>query len=165
MRSAEATLIMNNPALTRAFGERLGRLLKAGDVVALFGDLGAGKTTLTQGIAAGLEIDDEVDSPTYLLVQEHRGRLTLFHADLYRIEDSSSLTEMGFEEYFEREGVTVIEWAERATDILPEERLEIHLRYTPEAEDTREITLKGWGTRFSQLLESVKVEAHRAEAQ
>ena len=159
MLSSEVILTMNTPALTRAFGERLGRLLKAGDVVALFGDLGAGKTTLTQGIAAGLEIDYEVDSPTYLLVQEHEGRLTLFHADLYRIEDSSSLTEMGFEEYFEREGVTVIEWAERATDILPEERLEIHLRYTPEAEDTRVITLKGRGSRFSQLLASIGTEA------
>jgi tRNA threonylcarbamoyladenosine biosynthesis protein TsaE len=107
----------------QAFGAAFAARLVAGDVVLLHGDLGAGKTTLTQGIAAGLGVPDAVQSPTFTLVQEHEGRrLNLYHLDLYRLEDPSELESIGYETWLEPvDGVTVIEWPERAGDWLPEE--------------------------------------------
>jgi tRNA threonylcarbamoyladenosine biosynthesis protein TsaE len=112
---------------TRALGERLARLLRAGDVLLLQGDLGAGKTTLTQGIARGLGIAGYVQSPTFILVAEYDGRATdgtplcLHHLDLYRLEDGGDLESIGFDDYLEPgDGVSVIEWPERATDDLPD---------------------------------------------
>src|SRR5688572_8679462 len=119
---------------TRAFGERLAHHLRAGDVLLLQGDLGAGKTTLTQGIARGLGIDDYVQSPTFILVAEYDGRaadgspLRLYHLDLYRLADAADLESFGFGDYLEPvDGVSVIEWPERAADELPETYLLIRL--------------------------------------
>jgi tRNA threonylcarbamoyladenosine biosynthesis protein TsaE len=112
---------------TLRWGEVLGSQLRAGDVVALVGDLGAGKTTLTQGIALGLGIRDAVTSPTYTLVQEYKGRTQLFHIDPYRLNGPEDLSDIGFDEYLERGGVMVVEWADRVEDLLPEERLTILL--------------------------------------
>lgn len=104
------------------FGRSLSERLSGGDVVLMHGDLGAGKTTLTQGIAAGIGVSDPVQSPTFTLVREHQGRkLTLYHLDLYRLEDPSELESVGYEMYLEpHNGVSVIEWPERAGDWLPE---------------------------------------------
>ncbi|HEU5439353.1 MAG TPA: tRNA (adenosine(37)-N6)-threonylcarbamoyltransferase complex ATPase subunit type 1 TsaE [Ktedonobacterales bacterium] len=98
---------------TRRLGEALGRLLAAGDVILLTGELGAGKTALTQGIARGLGVPGVVNSPTFTLLKEYQGRLPLYHFDLYRIEDPTELEELGFAEYFCGDGVSVVEWAER----------------------------------------------------
>ena len=104
------------------YGQRFAGELRAGDVVLLHGDLGAGKTTLTQGIAAGLGVPEAVQSPTFTLVGEHRGvALTLHHLDLYRLDDPSELESFGYETYLAPEdGVSVIEWPERAGDWLPD---------------------------------------------
>ncbi len=154
------TLSLPTPEAARAFGEDLGRRLRAGDVIALYGGLGEGKTTLTQGIAAGLGVSYDVDSPTYLLVQEHSGRVPLFHADLYRIESPQSLLEMGFEEYFERGGVTVIEWAERAEPLLPEDHLQIRLSREVETEEVRIVVLQGFGPRSARLVQETAQVSH-----
>jgi len=105
----------------QAFGRILAGYLQTGDVVLLHGDLGAGKTTLTQGIAAGLGVTDAIQSPTFTLVQEHRGAsMAMYHLDLYRLEDPSELESLGYETYLDPvDGVSVIEWPERAGDWLP----------------------------------------------
>ncbi len=140
---------------TRALAERLGRRLVAGDVLCLQGDLGAGKTTWTQGLARGLGVPDSdpVNSPTFMLLAEHRGgRVPLFHFDVYRLDSSAGLYDLAFDEYLDGEGVVVIEWADRIADALPEERLDISLvTGTPES---RTITFTPHGARARQLLEA-----------
>ena len=136
---------------TMALGEKIGRQLKAGDVLLLFGELGAGKTTLTQGIARGLGVAKEeyVRSPTFTLVNQYRGRFPVFHIDLYRIGSAHELEDLGMEEVLAGDGVAIVEWAEKlfsdsaTQNPLPEiERwIEIHIKI--EAEDSRKITLKG----------------------
>lgn len=102
-----------SPDMTHALGERLGHLLQSGDVVLLSGNLGAGKTALTQGIARGLGIAGPVSSPTFTLLKEYDGRIPLYHFDLYRIEHPDELEALGFGDYFYGDGVCVVEWAER----------------------------------------------------
>jgi len=105
---------------TLRFGERLGRELQRGDVVALFGDLGAGKTILVKGIARGLGITQEVTSPTFTLVHEYTGgRIPLFHIDLYRLDTPEQALAIGIEEYWNGPGVTAIEWSEKIESLLP----------------------------------------------
>lgn len=131
---------------TRAIGERIGRKLETGDVLLLHGDLGAGKTTLTQGIALGLGIREPVQSPTFTLVAEHPARdgLTLYHLDLYRLTDPSEVESFGYEQYLEAaDGVTVVEWPERAPDWLPERYLLIELSIS--GQDRRTITVRRAG--------------------
>ena len=124
---------------TTALGQRIGAQLKSGDILALSGPLGAGKTTLIQGIAQGLEIKDYVTSPTFILINEYQGRLPFYHIDLYRLEDPEQIEELGLSEYFEKDGVVVIEWAERLGDLLPEGAKQIKLEVT--GEDKRKIWL------------------------
>lgn len=110
-----------SPQETEAIGETLARTLSAGDVVAYQGDLGAGKTAFTRGIARGLGIEEAVTSPTFTIVNEYdQGRLPLFHFDLYRLGGEDGLFDLGFEEYFYRQGVCVIEWSEYAQVFLEE---------------------------------------------
>ncbi len=139
-----------------ALGERLGRLLRPGDVVALFGDLGAGKTVLTKGIAKGLGLATDVHSPTFTLIHEHAGETPLYHIDLYRLE-GPEVEWIGVEEYLEREGVTVVEWADRMRSMLPDERLDITLRMT--GDTRREITLETGSPRLGALLEELAQDA------
>ncbi|MGK2964261.1 MAG: tRNA (adenosine(37)-N6)-threonylcarbamoyltransferase complex ATPase subunit type 1 TsaE [Tepidiformaceae bacterium] len=114
---------------TRRLGERLGRALKSGDIVLLSGELGTGKTCLTQGIGRGLDCTAQVNSPSYVLMNEYPGRETLFHVDLYRIEDVEDLDELGLWDYAER-GVLVVEWPERGADLVPgDDGLIVELRY------------------------------------
>jgi tRNA threonylcarbamoyladenosine biosynthesis protein TsaE len=104
---------------TLRLGERLGRACAPGDLILLRGDLGAGKTTLTQGIARGLGISGAVNSPTFTLIKEYAGRLPLFHVDLYRLDDPEHVGALGLEDYLERGGVTVVEWADRGDPLWP----------------------------------------------
>ena len=139
------------------FGRKIGRLLKAGDVILLDGDLGAGKTTVTKGLAQGLDIKRPVKSPTFTLIREYRqGRLPLFHMDLYRLEHSSA-DDLGLEEYFDSAGVCVVEWSQFGEDVLPADRLVIDIqRDLPGfAADTRQFTLRAAGSKSQQLLEKI----------
>ncbi len=120
-----------SPDETRRLGETIGRVLTAGSIVALNGELGTGKTTLTQGIARGLDVPEKfaVTSPTFTLVNEYPGRLTLYHVDLYRLGGPADLESLGYEEFFFADGVTVVEWSEKIAEILHEGCIFIELRY------------------------------------
>lgn len=126
----EKIIYMKNEAETVGFGIELGQTAKSGTVIALTGDLGAGKTTLTKSIAKGLGIDDVITSPTFTIVKEYySGRLPLYHFDVYRIGDVDEMYELGYEDYFFGEGVCVVEWADLIEDIMPEETLCINIEY------------------------------------
>ena len=107
-------IITNNEAETVLEGEKLGRTLKPGSVVALYGGLGAGKTTFTRGLASGLGIEMDVSSPTFTIVNEYPGEPPLFHFDLYRLEGENELFDIGWYDYLERDGICVVEWSEKA---------------------------------------------------
>ena len=118
----------NSAAETRSVGEELSKRLKSGDVVAFYGDLGAGKTTMIKGIARGLGIDpDEVSSPSFALIDEYSGTLSVHHIDLYRIEKPSEITELGLWEILDGDGVSLIEWADRAKELLPGRTIEVKI--------------------------------------
>jgi len=129
-----ASIISHNPRETEALGRALAAGLRPGDVLALCGDLGAGKTHLVKGLAAGLGISQEITSPTFTLVHEHRdGRLPLYHIDLYRLESARELEPM--EEYLHGDGVTVVEWADKFPEFFKHARwVRIHLRDGEERE-------------------------------
>ncbi|MEW6573582.1 MAG: tRNA (adenosine(37)-N6)-threonylcarbamoyltransferase complex ATPase subunit type 1 TsaE [Bacillota bacterium] len=146
----------DSPEATRTIGEKVGRFLAAGDVVALYGDLGAGKTCFAQGVARGLGILGQVTSPTFVLLREYEGRLPLYHFDAYRLSGPEDFAELGSEEYFSGPGVSIIEWAERVTDILPEDRLEVELLRLHGEENTRLIHFKGTGERSLAIVEVLK---------
>jgi tRNA threonylcarbamoyladenosine biosynthesis protein TsaE len=126
---------------TILLGERIGRSLKPNDVVALSGELGAGKTTLIQGIAKGLKIENWVTSPTFTIINEFKGKTGLYHIDLYRINDIEEAEDLAIEEYFTKDGVTVIEWAEKIAPILPEKTIRIGIKIVSENE--RSVDIKG----------------------
>ena len=150
-----------SPEETRAFAARLGVLLEAGDIICLVGDLGAGKTTFTQGLALGLGLPPEepVNSPTFTLVSEHPGgRVPLYHFDVYRLLDSSGLYDLAFDEYLDGDGVVVIEWADKIPDALPNARLDIALTTDDKDPDTRQIVMTAWGVRAEELLAVLVVE-------
>jgi tRNA threonylcarbamoyladenosine biosynthesis protein TsaE len=112
---------------TVAFGRAFGSKLNSGAILALVGPLGAGKTTLVQGIGEGLEVQEAITSPAFNYLLEYKGRLPFYHADLYRIEGAQQFLALGLDEYFDREGVLVIEWAERIADILPPRTITLYL--------------------------------------
>lgn len=115
---------------TRQFGLELAEQLKKGDVVALIGDLGTGKTALTKYIAQGLGISEQITSPTFTIVQEYTsGRLPMYHFDVYRIGDPEEMYELGYEEYFWGNGVCIVEWADLIEDLLPENARKIYITY------------------------------------
>lgn len=149
------SVITSNLEQTWRMGELLGALLGPGDIVCLYGDLGAGKTSLSYGIALGLEVKEQyITSPTFTFVNEYEGRVPFYHIDLYRLKDPEELENIGFEEYLDSDGVTVIEWAERAEDELPEERLSVYLNYVNE--NSREIGFLPEGERYQKLLDALK---------
>jgi tRNA threonylcarbamoyladenosine biosynthesis protein TsaE len=127
---------------TIAIGEKLARALKPGDVVALIGDLGAGKTVLAKGIAKGLGVKNVryVNSPTFVIIKEYRGRMPLYHFDLYRLDHSSVIDSENFEEYFYGRGVAVVEWADKIRKLLPKRHVEVNLAVAGEGK--RRITIR-----------------------
>ena len=132
---------------TQALGQRLAKRLLPGDVIAYFGDLGAGKTALTRGIAQGLGVTDLVTSPTYTIVNEYlTGRIPLFHFDMYRLGSSDELFDIGWEDYIARGGVCAVEWSENVEDAL-RDAIHITIEKDPLEPDTRRITIEG-GSRF-----------------
>ncbi|MBA4393969.1 MAG: tRNA (adenosine(37)-N6)-threonylcarbamoyltransferase complex ATPase subunit type 1 TsaE [Desulfobacca sp.] len=144
--------------ITEQFGLKLASLVQVGDVLALYGELGAGKTCLVRGLAQGLGVDEGlVASPSFSLINEYPGPVPLFHIDCYRLHLEEEIDELGLEEYLDGPGVTVIEWAERIRD-LPEERLDIF--FTILGENRRLIRLKACG-KFEQRLEGMKFTMKR----
>jgi len=137
----------NDTDETMQFSENLGKKLQPGDVITLEGDLGAGKTTFTKGLALGLGIKKNVSSPTFTIIKEYNGRLPLYHMDVYRLEDSYE--DLGFDEYFEGQGVSVVEWAHLIQEQLPEDLLQVKI--TLGEENSRMITVIPKGNRYEIL--------------
>jgi tRNA threonylcarbamoyladenosine biosynthesis protein TsaE len=135
---------------TRAVGGALATLLEPGDAIALTGELGAGKTTLVQGLARGLGATDTVLSPTFTLVREYRsGRLPLVHADVYRLERMQEVIDLGLEDEWERDGVLAIEWGDAVDALLPGDRITVELRTIDPASEERRIALDADGERWA----------------
>ncbi|WP_031342598.1 tRNA (adenosine(37)-N6)-threonylcarbamoyltransferase complex ATPase subunit type 1 TsaE [Ruminiclostridium papyrosolvens] len=131
-------------------GLKLGNILKPGDVIWLSGDLGTGKTALTNGIAKALGIDAYITSPTFNLVNEYEGIMPLYHFDVYRIADPDEMFDIGFDEYLNNGGVTVIEWGEQIAEILPSDIIRVTIeKNLQKGLDVREITIEFMGSRYS----------------
>jgi tRNA threonylcarbamoyladenosine biosynthesis protein TsaE len=141
-----------SPATTRAVGARLGAVAEPGDVIALVGPLGAGKTELARGIARGLAVEEPVSSPSFVLVAEHAGRLPLFHVDCYRLAGAGDALAAGILDDRAAEGVTVIEWADRLGEALPPGRLEIAIDGV--GGSPRTLLLRATDARHARLLEA-----------
>jgi tRNA threonylcarbamoyladenosine biosynthesis protein TsaE len=148
--AAAGSLRSSDPDQTRAIGHALGRLAHPGTVLALHGELGAGKTQLAKGVAQGLGVASVVNSPTFVLMNEHAGRLRLYHIDAYRLGDPEEGVAAGLLDEREVDGVTVIEWADRLAGWLPLDRLELHLA-AGEGPDDRRIAWRAWGTEHERL--------------
>jgi len=141
-------------AETIALGERLGRVAEPGDLVCLWGDLGAGKTQVAKGVARGLEIKDTVNSPTFILMNEYAGRLPLFHVDLYRLADAADALAGGVVDDRQIDGITVVEWPDRMGDVLPAGRLDVRIEGS--GDEAREIDVVATDPRFDRLVEAVR---------
>ncbi|RDY25293.1 tRNA (adenosine(37)-N6)-threonylcarbamoyltransferase complex ATPase subunit type 1 TsaE [Romboutsia weinsteinii] len=137
---------------TREIGYKLGTLLQPGSVICLVGDLGSGKTTMTQSLAKALEVDDYITSPTFTIVNEYEGKMPLYHFDVYRIGCSEEMYDIGYDDYINSDGVCIIEWSNLIEDILPDEYLDIELRYKDMG---REMILKPIGKRYEKLVEEL----------
>jgi tRNA threonylcarbamoyladenosine biosynthesis protein TsaE len=124
---ALTSLTATTPEQTAAAGEALGRTLSAGDVVALYGELGAGKTCFVQGLVRGLEVGTQATSPTFVLVNEYRGRLLVHHVDAYRTSSLTELIDLGLLDLFGGDGVTLLEWADRAEPLLPGRAIRVRI--------------------------------------
>ena len=138
---------------TRLIGAFLGLCAEPGDVFLLIGDLGSGKTCLTQGIALGLGIETGVRSPTFVLVTIHQGRIPLYHIDLYRLDQVEEVLDLGLEEYLAAGGVSVVEWADKALEVFPQPCLMVRLTYR--GEKSRVIQLESQGERYDRLVQLV----------
>ena len=136
---------------TQALGKKLAESLRPGDVIAYFGDLGAGKTAFTRGIAEGLGVSEQVTSPTYTIVNEYlSGRLPLFHFDMYRLGSSDELFDIGWEDYLARGGVCAVEWSENVEDAL-QDAIRITIEKDSLVPDTRHITIEGGSRRQGKV--------------
>lgn len=142
-------------AQTIKFACSLAHCLRKGDILCLYGNLGSGKTTFTKGIARGLKINqDTVNSPTFVLLNEYKGKLPLFHFDLYRIGSVKEIALIGYEEYFFNDGVCVVEWAEKLNNLTPDDYLGIE--FTPKGQNKRSITITPHGLRSKKTIERFK---------
>ncbi|NWF53984.1 MAG: tRNA (adenosine(37)-N6)-threonylcarbamoyltransferase complex ATPase subunit type 1 TsaE [Syntrophaceae bacterium] len=156
-------IVTDSPEQTQRLGERLGEILSGGVLIALMGDLGAGKTLLTKGIAGGLGVDDpgEVTSPTFVLVNEYRGRVPVYHLDLYRLESFSEVEEIGWDEWIDGPGVTLVEWADKIEADLPGERLEVRLQWA--GEKKRRLLFCGRGRKAERIIEELRSRWEKEE--
>jgi tRNA threonylcarbamoyladenosine biosynthesis protein TsaE len=144
-----------SPDETRGVGEEIGRNLSGGEIITLIGDLGAGKTTLAQGIARGAGVQNRyVTSPTFALINSYTGRVPFYHIDLYRLKTASDVEALGLLDLISEKAVAVVEWPEAAEDLLPEERLRVTL--TPVSESVRKISVSGEGERYAKLVQTLE---------
>ncbi|MBU3156816.1 tRNA (adenosine(37)-N6)-threonylcarbamoyltransferase complex ATPase subunit type 1 TsaE [Clostridium estertheticum] len=141
---------------TYKIGELIGSLVNSGDIICLIGDLGTGKTHLTKGIAKGLDIKDNITSPTFTIVNEYTGRLKLYHFDVYRVNDPDEIEAIGFDEYIFSDGVSVIEWANYIEEIIPPNKLTITIEKLPELGDNyRKINMEYSDKRYNYVKEII----------
>ena len=149
-------LISNSEKETLKIGIKLGSLLKVGDTVVLTGELGSGKTKLTEGILTYYKLEDEISSPTFTIVNEYiKDNIKIFHFDVYRLEDSSEFYAIGGDEYFEK-GICIIEWGELIQDALPQEYLHIKFERDNNNENSRIINIISYGNKYDSLLNNFK---------
>lgn len=146
------SLCIPSPETMMELGKVLGELVRPGNVVALVGELGVGKTTMVQGMAQGLGIEDQLTSPTFTLIKEYSGRLKLYHIDVYRLEDPEEILDLGLEEILMGDGVVVLEWADQIRDYLPKDYLEISIS---RRHNIRKADIKTVGTGYAGLLEEL----------
>ena len=139
-------IISNTPKDTLLAGEKLGKTLKAGTFIGLVGNLGAGKTVFTKGIAKGLGVKQYkyVNSPSFVIIKEYKGRIPLYHFDVYKLDSSDDLDGVGYEEYFYGNGITVVEWADKVKDILPDKK--ILVKFTHAGSSKRKIKIRYFGS-------------------
>lgn len=155
--------LTTSPEETQLLAERLGRLLQPGDVIALVGELGSGKTLFSQGLARGLEVPETfyITSPTFAIINEYPGRITFYHLDLYRVDSAAEFSELGIEEILYGQGTVAIEWAERLGKNLPGERLEVHLAFSDET--SRSLIFHAFGANAKQLLATLVISYEGGE--
>lgn len=147
--------ISHSEKQTRDVASQLAQHLKAGDIVNLVGDLGAGKTTFVKGLASGSKIrPEEVSSPTFVLMNIYEASTPIYHFDLYRLEGTEDMRQMGFDEFFYGEGIAVIEWAERLGELMPPAYLRVEIKHQGESE--RAISIYGVGQRYERIAESMQ---------
>lgn len=155
VNGATLTFLSEGPDETFRLGALLGKEAVGGDVIALIGPLGAGKTRFVQGLANGLDVSESyVNSPTFILVHAHEGRLPLYHIDLYRLDSAAAIDSIGLEEYLEGHGVAAVEWADKGLGYFPADRLTIEIRYGVDSQ--REIALTGEGPRSQTWLDKIR---------
>lgn len=148
-------LLIHNPNETENVAEIIGSVAEPGDTIILSGDLGAGKTTMTKGIALGLGIDQMIKSPTYTIIREYqKGRLPLYHMDVYRVEDGAD--DLGLDEYFEGDGLSVVEWGKLLGEFLPADYLEITIAKDSTDLEKRLLDVQSHGKRSEQFLERIQ---------
>jgi tRNA threonylcarbamoyladenosine biosynthesis protein TsaE len=146
--------ICPDPAATTALGQSMGAMAQAGDLVCLWGELGAGKTHLAKAFGAGLGVTDTITSPSFILMAEYEGRLPLFHIDPYRLASAEDALAGGLIDDRQATGVTLIEWPERLGDALPLDRLDVRIDGT--GDEARTITLIAWSARYRRYLEAAR---------
>jgi len=148
-------LISKSPKQTQKIGRELGEQAQAGDLILLSGNLGAGKTCFTQGLAHGIGFTGYASSPSFMLVREYQGKLKIYHLDLYRLASPEEIEGLGIDEYLAEDSVCVIEWAEKGLQVLPPEHIFITFEYLPE-ETRRRLRFEAYGTRYSQILKELE---------
>ena len=154
---SEMRIVVTSAEQTKQVAQKLAALLQAQDLLLLAGDLGAGKTTFTKGLALGLGIKRNIKSPTFTLIREYKeGRLPLYHMDVYRLEDGGA-EDLGLEEYFNGDGVSVVEWASFIPEEIPDSYLEIKLNKDDQDDNKRYIDFVAQGKRYEELLAQLKV--------
>ena len=147
------TIIAKSPEETKKIGKEIGKLVRPGDLLAFYGELGAGKTCFIQGISQQLEVKDYVTSPSFTIINEYQGKIPIYHFDLFRLNSAEEILELGYEEYFYGEGLTVIEWAEKIEQLLPREHLKIDIKFKDRYE--RIITFISQEDRFKKFLKEL----------
>jgi len=153
---SQLELITASPEDTQRIGRRLGELAEPGDVFLLVGELGAGKTCLTQGMARGLGIQDYASSPSFVIMKELYGRLPLYHIDLFRLDCLEEISDLGLDDYLCGSGVSVIEWADRGLVLLPEEHLLIEIEFL--GDTRRRLRFTASGERYDRLIARLKTD-------
>ena len=156
---ASWSVLTRSPRQTMSWGSRLGKLLKGGEIIALIGELGAGKTCFVRGVTRGLEVDKKawIRSPTFTLINEYSGRLPVFHIDLYRVETRVQLEGLNLREYLYSEGISLIEWFEHLPADEVDDYLEFRIAYAPGAQ--RELTFTSHGERYVEIVEDLRIHA------
>lgn len=159
-KTTTMNLVLKNSDETLKLGEIIGKSINPGSIIALTGDLGAGKTVFVKGIARGLGVKEEPNSPTFVIMNSYEGRMPLYHFDLYRLSDEDEMIGIGYEEYFYGDGVCAVEWADRIQEIFPDNTIYVEIKIPEsdieDSETKREVSIKGkskWVLSFRNMAE------------